>query len=249
MHLSDCFLELFTFVRFLTDSSYKIEADYEVVRKDFSLLLDRVESKGREGKFSDEQFDNARFAVFAWADEAILCSSWPGAKDWLKHTLQREYYGTSSAGEEFFERLNLLLGERKTPLDESLFVDCDCDKDSEKSSPVEENKSYNLEILEVYALCLSLGYSGIYFSDHESDRLTRLREDCVKRIVDGQGDFQLSAFPDSYGTKKMSKHNGLYGRVFEPLSIVFLILPLLVLAGVYFAYLGLLENSLQLWLG
>ncbi len=247
MHLSDYFLELFTFVRFLTKSSYKIEADYKVVRKDFSLLLDRVESKRREGKFSDEQFDKARFAVFAWVDEAILCSSWPGAKDWLKHTLQREYYGTSSAGEEFFERLNLLLGERKTPLDESLFVDCD--KDPEPRSLVEENKNYNLEVLEVYALCLSLGYSGIYFSEHESGRLTRLREDCVKRIVDGQFSSGLPAFPDSYGSKKISKRNGFYGRVFEPLSIVFLILPLLVLAGVYFAYRGLLESSLQLWLG
>ncbi len=245
--MSDCFLELFTFVRFLTESSYKVEAEYEVVRKDFFLLLDHVESKRLKGKFSDEQFDKARFAVFAWIDETILCSSWLGAKDWLKHTLQREYYGTSSAGEDFFERLNLLLGERKTPLDERLFVDRD--KEPEQSSSLEEHLAYNLEILEVYTLCLSLGYSGIYFSDHESERLTRLREECVRRIVNEQSRSEFSAFPDSYGSKKISKRNNLYGRVFEPLSIVFLILPLLLLAGVYFAYRGLLESSLQLWLG
>ncbi|OEU66690.1 MAG: type IV secretion protein DotU [Desulfovibrio sp. S3730MH75] len=246
MHLSDCFLELFTFIRLVTDSQGQVDADYDTVRKDISVLIERLEERALDNGFSSEEFDEARFAVFAWVDETVLCSSWVGTREWLKLPLQREFYGTANGGEEFFERLDVLLGAREKPVDETLFADFA--KESEKES-FGEDLNGNVEVLEVYTLCLSLGFTGVHFNDSDFSRLDQLREDGLARLVGKQDVDGLSAFPQSYGSGKEAKRKSNYGRVFDPLSILFFLLPMLVVAGVFFAYKGLLEYSLNLWLG
>ena len=62
----------------------------------------------REGNVSAEEYNEARFAICAWVDEALLSSSWQGRGEWQKDSLQRRFFQTSDAGEEFFERLNRL---------------------------------------------------------------------------------------------------------------------------------------------
>jgi len=244
MHLSDCFLELFTFIRYVTDSSEMVDADYATVRGDVSLLTDRLEARAKKDGVSPDQFDKARFAVFAWADEAILCSPWPGSREWLKRPLQREFYGTANAGEEFFERLDRLLGDRSQDSDENVLSEFA--KESDLEVPADPG---NDEVLEVYTLCLALGYTGMYFNESDRGNLDRLRHNCITRIVGKQGAAGLSAFPQSYGSGKGAGRKHGYGRVFDPLSILFVLLPLLVVAGVFFAYRGLLVYSLSLWFG
>ncbi|CCO24168.1 DotU family type IV/VI secretion system protein [Maridesulfovibrio hydrothermalis] len=247
MHLSDCFLELFTFIRFLADSPEMADAEYDAVHEDVSKLIERLEQRADKCGFAPDLFDKARFAVFAWVDEAVLCSSWSGTRQWLRHPLQREYYGTTNAGEEFFERLDMLLDGNHVPVDESLFADLE--KDSNENAPAGKIENANSEVLEVYTLCLSLGYTGKYFSESDTERLDKLRNDCIARIMGKQGGNGLAAFPAAYGTGEKALRTSQYGRVFDPLSIVFIVLPVLVVAGVFFAYRGLLEYSLNLWLG
>ena len=55
-----------------------------------------------------EDYDLARFAIFAWIDEAILSSSWNEKNLWQAEQLQRFYYKTTDAGEIFFDRLNAI---------------------------------------------------------------------------------------------------------------------------------------------
>ena len=50
----------------------------------------------------------ARFAVFAWIDEAILNSPWKEKDRWQGEQLQRLHYHTTDAGEIFYERLNAI---------------------------------------------------------------------------------------------------------------------------------------------
>lgn len=247
MHLADCFLELFTYIRLLTDSPEMSEAEYEIVRADISTIIERMNEKGDLLDLSDSLFDDARFAVFAWADEAVLCSSWDAVREWLKHPLQRQYYGTANAGEEFFQRLEKLLNENGGPVDDSLFADFG--KDGEGAEVASEMNSKSAEVLEVYALCLSLGFTGKFFHESDGERLEKLRRDCIARIPGRAVESGEPAFPQSYGTGKPAPKKCCYGRVFDPGSIIFFILPLLIVGGVYLAYRGLLEHSLKLWFG
>jgi type VI secretion system protein ImpK len=71
-------------------------------------LIAQSEACLETGNFTQEDFNLARFAVFAWVDEAILSSAWEGRKQWQREQLQRHYFQTADAGELFFERLNTI---------------------------------------------------------------------------------------------------------------------------------------------
>lgn len=108
MHLSDCFMPIFAYTAYFLKTSGRIQPPYEQVKADLLRLLSESESYVRKGLFAQEDYDPARFAVCAWVDEAILNSSWPQKSQWQKEQLQRVFYQTTDAGEEFFDRLNSL---------------------------------------------------------------------------------------------------------------------------------------------
>jgi type VI secretion system protein ImpK len=87
----------------------------------------------------------ATFAVVAFLDESVLNSSNVAFTDWARMPLQEELYGHQLAGETFFQNLESLL---------------------------RRNDSQDLaDLLEVYLLCLQLGYRGRYdMSGQESLR-------------------------------------------------------------------------------
>ncbi|WP_321405202.1 DotU family type IV/VI secretion system protein [Maridesulfovibrio sp.] len=245
MHLSDCFLELFTYIRLLTGTPELAGADYEQVREDVRTLIARMDDRSDLLGVSEDIYNDARFAVFAWADEAVLVSNWSGVREWLKHPLQREFYATSNAGEEFFERLDKLFNRNNGPVDQSLFADMQ----KEDAGPENGKVNRETEVLEVYALCLSLGYTGKYFSESGEEHLKKLRRECVARISGGGRTLGGTAFPKSYGTGETAPRRCCYGRILDPVALIFLILPVLITGGMYLAYKVLLEHSLQLWFG
>ena len=106
MHLSDCFMPLIAYTSYFLKTADRKQPSYEQVKADVQRLLGQSEGWVRKGHFSHEDFDSARFAVCAWVDEAILSSAWTQKSQWQKEPLQRVYYQTSDAGEEFFEKLN-----------------------------------------------------------------------------------------------------------------------------------------------
>lgn len=106
MHLTDCFIELFACVtRFLKGVETR-QPPFDQVRETIVRLLAQSESNADPGQFSREDLDLARFAVCAWVDEMLLSSPWEQRHLWLREQLQRTYFNTTDAGEEFFERLN-----------------------------------------------------------------------------------------------------------------------------------------------
>jgi type VI secretion system protein ImpK len=108
MHLTDCFMPLIAYVAFFQKVSAARRPPYEQVKGDIRRLLSESESYVKRGAFSQEDYDQARFMVCAWVDEAILASSWDQKGQWQREQLQRLYYNTTDAGEEVFERLNAL---------------------------------------------------------------------------------------------------------------------------------------------
>ena len=122
VRLIDCFLQLLAVTAFLDRTPERIQADFETVRNDIEGLLAEGAHQAALAGFSEEESDRARFAVCAWVDETIQVSGWPGREQWSKYPLQREYYGTANAGEEFFTRLDGL-GEEDLPVRE-VFATC-----------------------------------------------------------------------------------------------------------------------------
>lgn len=81
---------------------------YEEVRKKIDDLMEESKSLALKDNISMSDYENARFAVFAWIDELILNSAWDGKSEWRRNLLQREFYNTQNGGVEFYEKLEKL---------------------------------------------------------------------------------------------------------------------------------------------
>jgi len=98
---------------------------------------------------------DTHFAVVAFLDEVILNSSDPVRADWERRMLQEELFGKTDAGMVFFDKLATLQSRRDT---------------------------HRLaDILEVYLLCLLLGFQGRY-SGPQKGGIESLTAGLVQRI-------------------------------------------------------------------
>ncbi|WP_199608577.1 type IVB secretion system protein IcmH/DotU [Flocculibacter collagenilyticus] len=96
--------------------------------------FDQFEKNCYEHQITTSQMQEAKFALTATCDELVMSSGANFRMDWMARPLQLEFYGNNRAGEEFFERLDKLRvgGESR------------------------------LAVLEVYYVCLQLGFEGTY---------------------------------------------------------------------------------------
>lgn len=95
-----------------------------------------ADEEARRRGYSAEDIELAIFAVVAFLDESILNTRLPVFADWPRQPMQEERYGHHVAGEIFFQNLQKLLGRT----------------DSQELA----------DLLEVYYLCLLLGFAGKY---------------------------------------------------------------------------------------
>jgi len=106
MRMIDCFMELIAYVSLKGKDLPSEQVSFEEVRHNVLRLMSESESCLAANGFSAEDSDLAKFALCAWVDETLLSMQWPGRSQWQKEQLQRLFYKTTRAGEEFFERLN-----------------------------------------------------------------------------------------------------------------------------------------------
>jgi type VI secretion system protein ImpK len=105
-------------------------------RNQIKAAIASAESVATRKGYTTEDTRLATFAVVAFLDEAILTSNNPIFKDWPRMPLQEELFGVHTAGEMFFQCLDRLLARADSP--------------------------QTADVLEVFALCLALGYRGRY---------------------------------------------------------------------------------------
>lgn len=117
-------------------SSRQAPADAESFRQYLREGLDTADDEARRAGYSAEDIEMARFAVVGFLDESVLDLSNPLFAGWSQMPLQAELFGTHMAGEVFFQRLRHLLARG----------------DSQDLA----------DVLEVYYLCLRLGFRGRY---------------------------------------------------------------------------------------
>jgi len=106
MRLTDCFIEMIAYVAYLMKAMDKRQPSFDEVQNNIRRMIADSEKWLQKDRLSKEDYDQARFAVFAWIDEMILNSSWKEKNRWQGEQLQLLYYNTSEAGELFFDRLS-----------------------------------------------------------------------------------------------------------------------------------------------
>ena len=173
-------------------------------------LADVASTAARRGYAADD-VQEGTFAVVAFLDEAIMTAPDSGANGWVGKSLSEELFDHRSAGELFFKRLEALRANRD---------------------------SQNLaEILEVYYLCLLLGYEGKFAGGSKGELLQIMANlrDRLERIIGRDPEFSPDrTLPDEPVQPKVAV---------DPLNRQ---LRVFALASLLFALLCYLGFSLQL---
>lgn len=97
--------------------------------------LRTFEERARAENYSAEAVRDAQYALCAFLDESVLKGGVGNIREHVElHPFQYRYFGVHLAGEGFYDRLDSLRGDVRG----------------------------NLDVLEVYHLCLALGFEGKY---------------------------------------------------------------------------------------
>lgn len=143
-------------------SGRQMAADAEAFRAQIKQVMGASEQEARRMGYAGEDVRVALYAVVAFLDESVLNSQQPMFRDWPRKPLQDELFGGHIGGEIFFENLQRLL---QRPDSEAL-----------------------ADLLEVYELCLLLGFHGRYGST-ESGELRSLIAQVGEKIARIRGGF------------------------------------------------------------
>lgn len=110
MRLADCFIEMLSYAKLFLR---KPEGDYDTFRRRIDELVAASGEAARAHGASDEAYRDALFAAMAYVDEAVLTSGWSEATRWQGQQLQKQHFGTTRGGVEFFKRLEALPAAEK----------------------------------------------------------------------------------------------------------------------------------------
>ena len=117
-------------------------------------VLDRMVGAARAARVPEAEIAEARYALVAFIDEQILKSAWPGRVEWMNQPLQLALYREVTAGENFFARMRALL-----------------------------NHGGHEDALEIYYLCLALGFRGAYGVSGNAAGLTSFADAARERVI------------------------------------------------------------------
>jgi type VI secretion system protein ImpK len=151
-------------------------ANAEAFRRRMKEALAEVAREAIKRNYAAEHTMETDFAVVAFLDEVILSSHDACRNDWAQKPLQEDLFGVSIAGELFFSRVEKLLARAE-------------------SAEV-------ADMLEVYYLCLLLGFEGKHGIGGGKAELHVIADRIRQRIAHIRGDQgQLSpqgALPQEY---------------------------------------------------
>ncbi|HMN24231.1 MAG: DotU family type IV/VI secretion system protein [Ignavibacteriaceae bacterium] len=165
-NLSDIASECFILILQLRATTNYGTAD--VLKSKVLDMFDKFENNARKIGVDNEKVRLAKFALVAFLDETIISSDWSEKNEWLTEPLQIKLFDTFNAGEEFFTNMSTL----------------------------RQRTSANKDVLEIYYLCLSLGFKGKYQLQSPEN---------LRRIID---DLNLELHPEAYRSIDLLSPNG-----------------------------------------
>ena len=129
--------------------------DAEVLRQRIDEQFRSLESRARQSDVPQEDVQQAKYAIAAFIDEMILTSNWSLKDSWSDKPLQLAYFNDFSAGEEFYNRIETHRAAKKN------------------------------SVLEVYYLCLALGFRGKYVDMQGMEKKKVLLDTLLREIRGG----------------------------------------------------------------
>jgi type VI secretion system protein ImpK len=106
MRLSDFFIPLMAYVRSFEAATASTP---EEVSGCIDRLVEQASAQALNAGIQVQLFHQALFPIAAWTDETISRRKiWASAMAWQPYLMQRRYFKTSVAGQEFFQRLDAL---------------------------------------------------------------------------------------------------------------------------------------------
>ena len=162
--------------------------------------------------YTAEQAKDAQYALCAFLDESVLNTPTSNARQHIElHPLQYKYFGVHLAGEGVFDKLDTLRRDVRA----------------------------NVDVLEVYHLCLALGFQGKYRLD-KGDELRYLTNTLGQDIARYR-----AALPEALAPHwQLPDQVGQMLRHEVPLW-VYLVLIVLICVGVYALLNGLLGHQVD----
>ncbi|WP_320826045.1 DotU family type IV/VI secretion system protein [Reinekea sp.] len=158
MHLVDCFVDVFTFVRQLTTADKEAMSDTRV-RQRLDELLATKAHLAQEGGYQSHHYDDAKFAVIAWVDEKIIGSDLPIKDQWRRELAQKHYFNTVKGGQIFFTKLSAL----------------------------DQFDAFEMDVREVFFYCLAFGFHGKYYTEAGVQELAAIRKANYQLLMQNQG--------------------------------------------------------------
>lgn len=141
-NLAYCFQELFTAIARVRFNLQTVPGANDF-RADAKELIRRAMQDAAGRGYTPKDVETAEFAVVAFLDESVLTSKSTVFSTWSRLTLQEEKFGEHMAGETFFRYVQQLLSRR--------------------------DSAETVDVLEVYYLCMLLGYRGRYGSSGDGE--------------------------------------------------------------------------------
>ena len=118
-----------------------------------SLLAD-FERRAERYRFSSKIIQVSKFALASFVDETVLTNNFHLKEEWERYPLQLEYFGEQLAGNKFFEKLEAMLKQ----------IDVTADA------------------VEVYYVCMLLGFKGRY-GVYEKEKLLAIMQQTANALV------------------------------------------------------------------
>src|SRR5579884_3070862 len=134
----------------------------EAFRRRTKEALAEVSREAIKRNYAAEHTMETDFSVVAVLDEVILNSHDPCRNEWAEKPLQQDLFGVATAGDMFFRRVDKLLARNETP--------------------------EIADMLEVYYLCLLLGFEGRYAIGDNKAELHMIADRVRHRIAHIRGE-------------------------------------------------------------
>ena len=159
--LALAFQEAFTAAVRLRNGRQRV-ADADAFRGQIKHLLATATRDATQAGYDPRSVKLGVYAYTAFLDESVLGSREPALASWARQSLQEEVFGEHMAGETFFARLDELMARQ----------------DSDETA----------DLLEVFLLCLLLGFRGRYAATDRGalDAHVRAAREKVARIRGGR---------------------------------------------------------------
>lgn len=131
-----------------------IVAPSNELRPKVASLLDDFVRRAERYKFNHKIVSVAKFALASFIDETMLTNNFPLRSEWERNPLQLEYFGEQLAGNKFFEKLESMLQQPEVTQD----------------------------AIEIYYLCMLLGFKGRY-GVYEQEKLLAIMQSTANVLV------------------------------------------------------------------